>query len=846
MVQMKKIKIKIKKQTYKFELRKKYFNKRKFKIVEKKPIELISNALKEVLFPKKTSLTDVRKPIIAFAIFIILLLLFSMLLFSGTNNTQVVQNVTFQAPQLVVNFQEGGIVNIGGRVRDSVVGYYKLNYSVSGADSITIKTEIYKERIPNQVFVLVSKMDQATNYQLFKYELKRRLEAKGLPLNEMSLDQVETLPAGSVLIIPSGLLPEKLTQPGNANLLTLANRGVLILYIGQRFDSEGFTITESGSRKGISPEFASKLPFTFVPANLVSSNKSLNILNTYYMAKTSSGNSGTLLYGTISLVTTQQGGKLLLVPQVLDHGWNSPALAAEDIDKIITEIKWALPQNERQHTYSIQGNASDYSFFFSPPFSEKEKTIVARVIASHGGNTTEKLHVFYMRQDVKGNLFFSEDMLHLVSGTITEKETSFIAALRENTTEERRLFMSVRDINGNELLRTPLAQGASGRVPLLGDTEFSERLNLDKGVYLASVVDEDNKPYARMIIEIIDVNISVVSQSFDKNLFVFSSTVDGQSIKINQVKVIVDGKYSYQFTDSSEFRINMEKDLRGEQLSPGNHSFVFEYSGLKKVVVLQRFASSQFYENPIYWIMGIIALLIFVGTPYLAALLRKEMYALDIPDFPPLSRIKIPMKKEMVFGVLEKVNEDYKWKNTPLTLEEIKKGFKKIIYQNRAVFISDYNLEYILEKLHNKGDVKSALEYYGLTKWEVETGKSIKYLAMQRKIRDICINEAIAFSRSEEKTKCDMYLKVLGQDVFVYIMDLPATREEKLTLALRAIQKGLVVLLFENAEEKKDFEDTINSASEGGGLVKLEIMAGSIVPLEIKELEKMLKEMKNI
>lgn len=844
MVQIKKI-VGIRKREYNFELRRRYYNRRKFRIVEKKPVEMVKEALMEVLFPKKPGASDIRKPLIAFGVFLLVLILAATLLISSSTKPPAPANISYTAPLLSADFTEGGIASTGGRVLDSVVGYYTLNYSVSGADSIAVTTSAYDRRVPSQVFVLTGRMDQATTYPRFRYLLAKSLEEKGLAVNEISPDQVETLPAGALLVIPSGLIPEKLTQPGGANLLSLLNRSVDVLYIGQRFDGQGFVISDSGARKSVDAEFAAKIPFVFTPANL-NSNGSLRMLSTYYSASPYERGRTALLYGTISMVNTAGGGTMLFVPQVLDHGWEKPEYAAQDVDKIITEMLWVSPQSQETVRIPVAGNSSSYSFFYSAPFSERQKTIVARVVASKEGSKTERLAVFYVRKKVNGDLFYTENTDRLVSGSITEKDTAFIASLRENSSEERRLFMAVRDVNGRELSRAPIAPGASGMVPLLGDTEFYDRVNLGEGVYLASIIDEAGNEYAYMIIKVVDVNISLVSQNFDRSTFLFAASADGQPVKIKQLKLTVDGKYNYYFTDSPRFAIDMQADLRGDVLPAGNHTFYFEYSGKNSTIVLQRAVSSQFYENPLYWVLGFIALLLFIGAPYVAAVLHKEEYALDIPDFPPLSAIKIPVKSETVSGIMEKINEDYKWKDTPLTLEELKKGFKNIIYQNKPVFISDYNLEYILDRLHDKGMVKGALDYYGLAKWEQDTGRSIKYLAMQRKIRDICINEAIPFSKGKEKVKCDTYLKVLGQDVFVYIMDSPLVREEKLSLALKAIQKGMVVLLFANPEEKKDFEDTTNSASEGAGLVKLEMMAGSLALLEMKEFEKMLREMKNV
>ncbi len=844
--------VKIKKQEYKFELRKKYFNKKKFKIRERRPIDVLVAGIRGSLFPKKAAPGGGKKPLVTIGVFALLLAAFFFLLLSPAKTTPVEENITPAAPKLRISVNGSGIASSGALVADKRTAYFRLAYSAEGADSVSVKTSIYSERIPNQVFILASRMDEATTYPKFRQALGKRLGAKGFALNDISLWQLETLPEGAMLIVPSGLVPEKLIGEGNANIASIAKRGVNIVYIGQKFD---FFLSESGSTRKISQEALSKLPFTFEVAAL-KPNGELFLSSSLYKVRTTRTAQSALLYGMISKGKVGNG-TVLFVPQTLDGGWGGiPEHAAADIEKIITEMKWTDPEAEQETEAEFAENRTFHSFFFSPAFSEREKTLVVRVVASSavgGGGTaaqqnrseTEKMRVLYPRSDVNGDLFFITGGPGTVSGKVTRENTNFIVMLNENSSEKRNLFISIENVSGEEAQPRHSIAGSSAKVELLGSTQFAERLDLDEGIYLASIVDEAKNAYARALVVIADAEFSLLTADWTKGIFRFAALADGKQVKIKKLRVSVNGKYNYSFTAASEFTIDLEDKLRGQPLPDGAHTFDFEFNEIKKRITLSKPEGSNPLLLPILGVL--LAGGLAFGAVYLGALMRKTEYALDIPDFPPLALLRIPVKKDAVLGIMEKVNEDYRWKNTPLRLEEIKKGFKKIIYQGKPVFISDYNLEYILDELKNKNEVKSALNYFGLSKWEKETGKTMAYLAVQRKVRDICINEAIPFSRPGESNEYDMLLKVLGQNVFVYIVeDAPVQREEKLSLALRVMPKGLVVLLFENSEGKKDFEDTINSASESTGVIKMEIMSGSINPLTINEFEKMLKEMKSI
>ncbi|MEW6528636.1 MAG: hypothetical protein AB1391_01985 [Candidatus Micrarchaeota archaeon] len=844
-------KVIIKKQSYMFEPRKRYFNKKRFKITEKTPLQRIMDELHKNVFLKspgmdKPAMKNLFVPAAMIVICLVIFMLVATNLFSPALSTLNATSEVLVQPKLNITLTESGIASIGVFADNKQVAYYKLNYSVSNANAVTISTTTYANRVPNQIFLLTSKMERASTYSQFRDLLKKRLAEKNLVINEISLEQIDALPNGALLIIPSGRIPEKMVQPGNANLISLLQRGVTIIYIGQRFD-EG-SISETGNREPIPPNSEIRNLFSFVDMSI--SSNALNINSPLYRISQSKMDSE-FLYGAISKQIILNS-TILFVPQTLDNGWKSPDSAAHDIEKIITEMRWITPESETHVYIPVVKNTSNYAFFLSQSFIKSKKNIVVRVIASNEKNeTTEKLDIIYPRKNTNGDLFYSTtyntNLFKVISTNVTNKDIQFIIRFNETNKGKQKLFFVVTNVYGKEAQPNySISYGTEEGIELQGTNQFSGPLNLDEGIYLASIMDGSGNSYAQAILDVIAVNFKTVSADYEQGKFNFSAYAkQDQPVNIAKLQIIVDEKYKFDYVDKSTFEVNLSKYVN--PLPSGNHTFEFRFSNTKKQIVLTKTVPTpSFYENPVYWIMSLIALVLFIGTPYLAALIQKTEYSLDIPDFPPLASIKIPIKKDAVFNIFEKINEDYKWENTPLTLSEIKKGFRKIIYQNKPIFISDYNLEYILEELQNKGYVKNMLEYYGLSKWEADTKRNIIQLAIHRKIRDICINEAIPFSKLGESQDYDINLKVLGQDIFIYIMDSFEKREERLSSALKIMHKGIVVLLFENSDAKKDFEDTINAASETSGLVKLEIMAGSLTPLTINELEKMLKDMKEI
>jgi hypothetical protein len=849
-------KIQIKRQVYRFDLRKKYSNRKKYTVIPRPPIDAIAGELRHSLQIDEKGVKRLAK----FGIVALVALLLGVLALSSFIFRPPAENGSAAGLGTPIyldsGFTRGGIASIGYYGADNSAGYFYYYLNATGVDYVNVSAEAYPGRIPTQVFLY-----RTGSYPEFAFMLRNKLSEYGIAFSEISADELSSLPAGSLLIIAQDNLPGAMAAPGNANLLSMARRGVDILYIGNALYNDrktsGFVVDDNGVASQMPKKFMDDAPFIFDSSTLTRNNLSLSTGLYTARAGTYSSGSGALIYGIVSVTTMQDwNGFVVFVPNTIRPqatGWTSTDLAARDVAKIVYEMKWHTPSSINSAMLNATGgNLTAHDMFATPAFHDPDDgwTVVGRMDAYSGAAHAGRMVSFFAKPDVNGRIGIistGDRSGKIISNEYTGGMQSFAIEYSEADRWDgySNMQLIIQDSNASD----------AGRVYQIDKVLFKNLQTVDKyltlepGTYLAVVRDADKKKYAKMVLEVGKVSIIGRKADFTKSIFRFATDMDGTTPVIKDVKVTVDGKYTYEFANANDITIDMSGDLKGEGLKNGKHTFTFEYGGRTQDIVLD-YADPNDFSQTIgrYWYF--ILLLPVVGlvgfAPTIARLFSKEMYSLDIPDFPPSSVIKIPVRRSAITGLISRINEDYRWKNAPLTLEEIKKGFKKMVHDNKPVLVSDFNLEYVLNQMISEGIIRKELDYYGIAAWEKETGRSMLFMAMQRKIRDICINEAIPFSRPAGAEPWDMVLKVLGQDLAIFLMDSREISGEKLTKATKCIGKGLAVLLFAGPEQKRDFEDTMDSPTKGGGLIKLEIMGGSIVIVAVNELGKLLKDMKSL
>jgi hypothetical protein len=328
--------------------------------------------------------------------------------------------------------------------------------------------------------------------------------------------------------------------------------------------------------------------------------------------------------------------------------------------------------------------------------------------------------------------------------------------------------------------------------------------------------------------------------NFQNDIYEFQFFADGVPISLTG-DIYVDGHGTpVHFEEAESVLVEASVVAGGPLAADADHIFTLEVGEYETSVTMRKAGGSSIFTDPL--ILGAIGIAVLaLGAGFIFARKGVSMYGLDIPDFPPQSTTKIPMGKEKLIGILEKVNKKYRWSNTPLKLGEVKIGFKDMLHEGKPIFISDYNLEYILSRLMGMGLLKRELGYYGVSSWEGATGHNIRYLASFRRLRDICINNAVPFTQMGKGKDYDSKITVLGQDIFVHLYDLP---DRAIPNSLASLQRGMNIIVFEEEAEKSEFYEYLSGGSQGATALKLEIQAGSILMKTWDEFSEMIKEMK--
>ena len=177
----------------------------------------------------------------------------------------------------------------------------------------------YEMGIPSEVFILSSPMDKAqtTKYADFRAILKKEMTKKRISVNELDLEQLETIPKGAFLLIPHGRMPQELFGiESSIDMNKLTERGVNIVYVGLQFDK---MILKNGLLVS-TPENALKNAGVSFDEKEDLLTNGLNLYQPLYVAKGTSGDSNSIIYGSVSAIR-RKNGMLIFIPQTLDGGW---------------------------------------------------------------------------------------------------------------------------------------------------------------------------------------------------------------------------------------------------------------------------------------------------------------------------------------------------------------------------------------------------------------------------------------------------------------------------------------------------------------------------------------------
>lgn len=706
------------------------------------------------------------------------------------------------------------------------MGYLLINYDGASISNLSYQIKLLPQKPPSQAYLLDYERDSADSYPSFRRKLFESLSRDGIPINEITMDKLPQLPGGATVIIPTGYFPAELLGIGNPfTYKDLLARGNNILYIGLPFDEDAL------DRRGTAVHVG-RQDVAFSRARAASA-EGFALYDGQYFAVPSGGQSGIAsgpqLYGSVSTIRAGEG-IMFFLPQSLDGGWRGDGeKAAEDVARILREERWLAPYSEQVVGADLGALDKAPLSVFTKPFSSDTAYVeFSETAADLQGISKRAVRVFQIGKRQKGEMASRDPVA--VPTYLSGQRARLNIDLREDSPALVKLYVNLYK-DGLQVHSEELELGLT--TPTLEKPKDIE-LDVPPGRYIIRVEDKGGKVYAATGIDVADLDVQADSAKWQTGSFSFSLSSAGAQVSPKSLSVSIDGRGEKQYTASSlsyaGSKTALQYDYPGE-IKPGNHIFSFRAGSYTKPVPLEYRQSKQFWDNPLVIVLGLLSLGIFA----IGMVLRrpeKMRYGLDIPDFPPLSTIKIPVKHETVLEIFDAVNSSYSWQWMPLRPEEIKNGFRRLTYNGKPILIGDFNLDRVLAKLLEEGLVKEELGYFGPVKWEGESRRSIPYLAVYRILRNVFVNNAVKFSKLGAMPDCDVKAIVGKEELYLHIMQKP--EENVVHRALATAKRGTTIIVFASEEERDKFRNSLTSTSKLAVALKMEVNAGNILLLPVK------------
>ncbi|MFH1470478.1 MAG: hypothetical protein ABIF01_01910, partial [Candidatus Micrarchaeota archaeon] len=377
------------------------------------------------------------------------------------------------------------------------------------------------------------------------------------------------------------------------------------------------------------------------------------------------------------------------------------------------------------------------------------------------------------------------------------------------------------------------------KTQLVGEKEFFN-VDLPEGDYVLKIEDETGYVYAQSFLHVPKITITDERLDFINGVFTFLALADGRiipaNIEIKNISISLDGQQN--------------TSLNTTMWGDGHHRALYRFDGAipegDHVITIQLGKNSwklertfirkrEWYDNPLYQGALVVVVVLF-AVGMLIQRPETATFQIDVPDFPPLSKTKVPISREQSCEIFELVNADYRWKYMPLRHGEIKNGFRKLSYKGRPILVSDYNLERVLDQLVEEGFIKKSLDFYGLSSWVSESNKSMEYLAVFRSLRDTFLNMSIHFTEFGERADCDLVASA-HEKYYIHIY----SGEETATRALLTLSKGKSIIVFKNMDGVDAFLRGLSSTNKAMIVAKLYIYNENLFVATPSDIDKIIK-----
>jgi len=729
-------------------------------------------------------------------------------------------------PQFNYSVSETGVVDYGESGQRSMY----VAFSASGQDLLSLNSTAnqYQDPVPTDIYVLDYPCIECNGIADFKAALESELRnysliAQNSTLVPLKINQLERLGKKAIIIVPTGRMPSPMfDRSSDANVAELMSRGSVIIYVGNDFSQ---TLNRDGIVEQISPGTADGFGLAAAPAQLGEATLPYLLESGFYRF---TSRNITSIGGIIAAVRASNGsGYFIAFPNTIDIGWSRSGggAAGVDVARVIREVAWQQPLStgSKNITAGADGIIPDgaYSLF-----------------TKAGSNDSGYLRLFVSAEALNGSAyyqFYDLDVTGRVTGRL--KNTPFGVNgsiinlgihfdVNSSDAREFEAFMSAyKDL-------AEVDRQSIGIVRFINVSDENRRytVNLAGGDHVMKIEDVNRKVYAQSFLHIPEVTIESTGADWNEPAFAFTLLSDGIPVPNTPVKISTDGKGEQSLVTDADGSFRYSP---GFAMGFGDHNFTTSATGRELSITVTKPKAETFFDKPQNQL--IIVGIILVGI--LAVVLQRAevpVYFIDIPDFPPQQKERIPLPKATFTNLIETLNREYRWKYMPLTAQEVKRGMqKRVTFKGKPILISDYNLEKLLNQLVDSGDLSRSFGLYGLKGWEKLAGKDARYLAVFRALRNFFINSAMLFTDVGQRQDCDILVNHRGENLFIHIY----TGDDTVKRALVMAHKGKNFIVFASLDELKEFSSRLApSATRLAVALKMEMDSRQVTLIHLGAL----------
>ena len=733
-----------------------------------------------------------------------------------------------------------GVLDYGSSVPSKVV-YLLTQADGQGIADANVSVMLYDSEIPHDIYLLdysspgFSGCTECDGLPDFRTSLEATLKKYDLlavnsTLNQIKIDQLERISRPSILIVPTGKIPAQLIglETGQ-DLNQLMDKGFVIIFLGSDLDEALYT---NGSVVSIPDSTLSAYNISYQVRSDLETCQGYTLQNPSFVISRNN-------IAACSMSYVQRGnGYFFVLPRSIDIGWSNGKAAGEDVGRLIHEVLWKEPLTTGGLDISAQeineSNSSSSMIFLAP--SQYDSGWARIFVNATTSNGTQ----LYKNIDT--------EITNPVNGEMTNKPQAFgnekmLIEFRfsENFSTTRDANISVAVYKNMQYVWRQYAHS----IKIQTEYTFTSNFIVDPeympvGNYTLRAEDDNGYVYAQSFLSVPPIILTMPNPRWDlePQIFTFFVSVPRNPILSNSsdtvplpytLAYITVNKtpghdllppYSNASDSNGAFTF-----IPSQSLDYGLYTFKVNISGQSLTINSNFPKPASWLDNP----LNIVLIVAIVLVAALAIALRrpeKPVYTIDVPDFPPLERVVVPISKFSVISLFDSVNKEYKWSFMPLSPQELKNEMRrKITYKGAPILITDYNLDKILDELIESGDVVKALNFYGLKSWEAKSGRSIRYLVLFRLLRNFLINNAIPFTDLNQRKDCDMLATVKGEGLYLHIY----TDDGTLKRALELSGAGKNFIVFESRKELEEILKKLDlSYSSLAVILKSEIGVGSI------------------